>query len=114
MISPGEIFFATVNGGSRPVIVVSRESFNRGGFVSVVPCTTKHLQRRRSRPNCVALMAGQFGLAQDCVAQCELIAAIDKNSLDVGNGPLGTVDDTTFRSIIKAIGHVLDSDCEPT
>src|ERR1700674_3940248 len=111
MINQGEIFFTAVNGGSRPAIVVSKESFNRGRFVSVVPCTSKHLQRRSTLPNCVPFSAGQFGLPQDCVAQCELIASIDKDNLDTSSGALGTLDDATLRSVIKAIGHVLDSGC---
>jgi mRNA-degrading endonuclease toxin of MazEF toxin-antitoxin module len=113
MINQGELYFATVNGGRRPIIVLSKESFNRGRFVSVVPCTSRHFQRRRTLPNCVPFAAGQFGLPQDCVAQCELIASIELGSLDASKGPFGMLAAPTIRSVIKAIGHVLDSDCEP-
>src|SRR5438874_1822451 len=40
MINQGDIYFAAVDGGRRPVIVVSKESFNRGRYLSVVPCTS--------------------------------------------------------------------------
>jgi mRNA-degrading endonuclease toxin of MazEF toxin-antitoxin module len=114
MINPGEIYFATLNGaGRRPVIVVSKESFNRGRFVVVVPCTSRSFLKRKTLPNCVPILAGQFGLPQDCVAQCELIASIEVDSLDAHPGPIGTLDDPTWRSLIQAIGHVLDFACEP-
>jgi mRNA-degrading endonuclease toxin of MazEF toxin-antitoxin module len=114
MINPGEIFYATVDGaGTRPVIVVSQEPFNRGRFVCVVPCTSKKFLQRRNFPNCVPFNAGQFGFHLDSVAQCELVAAVEINNLDLSSGPIGTLDDVALRSVIKAIGHVLDSDCEP-
>src|SRR5262249_40685465 len=110
----GEVYFATLNGaGRRPVIVVSRESFNRGRFIVVVPCTSRNFLKRKNLPNCVPLRAGQFGLPQDCVAKCELIASMEIDSLDSHSGPIGTLDDATLRSLIQAVGHVLDSDCEP-
>jgi mRNA-degrading endonuclease toxin of MazEF toxin-antitoxin module len=38
MIRQGEFYFADVAGsGRRPVIVVSRDALNRGGYVVVVP-----------------------------------------------------------------------------
>jgi len=114
MISPGEIYFAAVDEtGTRPVIVVSQESFNRGRFVCIVPCTSKKFQQRQNLPNCVPFLAGQFGFFVDSVAQCELIAAVEISDLDLAGGPVGVLDDITLRSVIKAIGHVLDSDCEP-
>ena len=38
---------------------------------------------------------------------------IDKSQLDVATGPVGMLDDISLRDVIKAIGHVLESDCEP-
>ena len=31
----------------------------------------------------------------------------------MADGPLGTLDDLALRDVIKAIGFVLESDCEP-
>jgi mRNA-degrading endonuclease toxin of MazEF toxin-antitoxin module len=46
--------------------------------------------------------------------QCENILSIDKARLDLDRGLLGRLDDSTIREVVKAIGHVLDSECEPT
>jgi mRNA-degrading endonuclease toxin of MazEF toxin-antitoxin module len=114
MISQGEIYTAVLSrGGQRPVIVVSDDQFNKGRTATVVPCTSQKYLIRKNLPNCVPFTAGQFGLTQDCVAQCEAIATIDQSRLDVAAGPIGTLDDVAFREIIKAIAHVLDADCEP-
>jgi hypothetical protein len=64
-------------------------------------------------PNCVPFRAGEFGLTRACVAQCENMLALQIAQLDLTTGPLGTLDAVALRSVIKAIGHVIDSDCEP-
>jgi hypothetical protein len=35
------------------------------------------------------------------------------SQLDLADGSLGMVDEMAFRDVIKAIGYVMDSDCEP-
>jgi hypothetical protein len=47
------------------------------------------------------------------LAQCENILSIDLAQLDLTSGPLGTLDELSLRDVIKAIGHVIESDCEP-
>ncbi|WP_197447005.1 hypothetical protein [Tautonia plasticadhaerens] len=47
------------------------------------------------------------------MAQCENLPSIDTDQLDLTTGPIGVLDEVTLRDIIKAIGHVLESDCEP-
>jgi mRNA-degrading endonuclease toxin of MazEF toxin-antitoxin module len=64
-------------------------------------------------PNCVLFQVGQLGFATDCVAQCENILSIEKSGIDLMSGPIGVLDASKFREIIKAIGYVMDSDCEP-
>jgi mRNA-degrading endonuclease toxin of MazEF toxin-antitoxin module len=109
-MAPGEIYLADfLDVGVHPVIVVSRDDLNRGGQAVVVVCTSA---RYRTLPNCVAFQAGQFGLTKDCVAQCEQLLTIDKSEVQI-TGPVGKLDDLSFRDVIKAIGHVMDSDCEP-
>ena len=49
----------------------------------------------------------------DCVAQCENILQIPKTQLETKTGPIGVLDDATFRDLIRAIGFVIGSDCEP-
>jgi mRNA-degrading endonuclease toxin of MazEF toxin-antitoxin module len=112
---PGEIYLADFpEAGKRPVIVVSREPLNRGRYVVVVPCTSSRFAVRRNLPSCVPFLAGQFGMTLDCVAQCENLFSIDKVQVDLENGPMGSLDESMMRDLIKAVGFVLASDCEPT
>ncbi len=59
--------------------------------------------------------AGHFGFTADCLAQCENILSIDKQQLDrAGAGRIGVLDEVAWREVVKAIGYVVGSDCEPT
>jgi mRNA-degrading endonuclease toxin of MazEF toxin-antitoxin module len=114
MILPGEIYLADFDqAGRHPVIVASREELNRGSYVLVVMCTSAHFAVRMNLPNCVPFRVGEFGFTKDCVAQCENMLALQIAQLDLAAGPLGTLDAVALRSVIKAIGHVIDSDCKP-
>jgi mRNA-degrading endonuclease toxin of MazEF toxin-antitoxin module len=114
VIRPGEVYVADFDqAGPHPVIVVSREDLNRGRYVVAVVCTSARLAVRRTLPNCVPFRAGQFGLTVDCVAQCDNILSVEKARLDLANGPLGMLDEMALRDVIRAIGHVIESDCEP-
>ena len=114
MIEPGEIYRADFEeAGPHPVIVVSREDLNRGRYAMVVVCTSARFALRSKLPNCVAFQAGQFGFSADCVAQCENMLSIDKTQLDLEAGPIGVLDRRALRKVVKAIGYVSGSDCEP-
>lgn len=115
MIKPGAVYIADFDqAGPHPVIVISREELNRGRYALVVVCTSARFATRSILPNCVPFRAGQFGLSADCVAQCENILSIEKAQLDLVSGPIGVLDESAMRDVVKAIGHVLDSDCEPS
>ena len=114
MIEPGEIYIADfAEAGPHPVIVVSREELNRGHYALVVVCTSARFATRSKLPNCIPFRAGQFGFTADCVAQCENVLSIDKVQLDLNAGPIGVLDAGSLRDVIKAIGYVIESDCEP-
>ena len=114
MIEPGEIYIADfAEAGPHPVIVVSREELNRGHYALVVVCTSARFATRSKLPNCISFRAGQFGFTADCVAQCENVLSIDKMQLDLDAGPVGVLDEVALRDVIKAIGYVIESDCEP-
>lgn len=114
MILAGQVYWADLSdAGRRPVLVVSRESLNRGRYVTVIAFTTGRLVQRRTLANCVPFAAGQFGLTADCVAQCETITNLPISHLDLQTGPIGHMDAVSLRSVIKAIGFVIESDCEP-
>ena len=114
MIRPGEIYMADFGpAGPHPVIVTSREALNRGRYALVVPCTSSRFPVRSTLANCVAFRAGEFGFTVDCVAQCENMLSIDQAQLDMAGGPRGVLDGAAFRKIVRAIGYVIESNCEP-
>lgn len=109
---PGEIYMADLGEATRhPIIVVSREELNRGDRVVAILCTSQKLAIRSNLPHCVPFQAGQFGFGKDCVAQCENIFLVAKDDLD--QNPIGILSPAALRDVVKAIGHVIDSDCEP-
>lgn len=114
MIQPGEIYMADIPAGQRhPIVVVSREVLNRGKYVIAALITSQRFAIRSKLATCVPLNQGQAGLSQNSVVQGESTGPIRIARLDISNGPVGKLDDVTFREVIKAIGYVLDSDCEP-
>lgn len=113
-MEPGEIYIADFpEAGPHPVIVISRASLNRGHYALVVFCTSSRYEVRRRLPSCVPFQAGQYGFTVDCVAQCENLLSIDKRQLDTSAGPIGVLDEMALREVVKAIGYVIESDCEP-
>lgn len=114
MIRPGEIYIADFEeAGPHPIIVVSRENLNRGRYVVAVVCTSARFSVRSALPSCVPFRAGHFGFTADCVAQCENLLSIELSQIDLTIGPRGVLDEMSLRDVIKAIGYVIESDCEP-
>ena len=110
----GEIWYGYTSSGERKrVIVVSREELNRGDYATIVPITAKKFAIRKSLPNCVPLPAGRFGLTEDSVAQAENITIVERADLDCEAGPIAELDGVAHRALVKAIGNVIGSDCEP-
>src|SRR5262245_57657998 len=108
---PGEVYMADFpEAGPHPVVVVSREALNRGRYVLTVVCTSARFAVRSTLPSCVPFRAGEFGFTADCVAQCENVLSIETIQLDLA---IGTLDAVALRSVVKAIGYVIESDCEP-
>jgi len=111
---PGEIYWAHIPGEDpHRVIIVSAERFNRGDYVTVVPVTSRHFERRRRLPNCVPFRTGEFGMREDCVAQCENIFTLQVSDLDLESGVLDRLDGEKLREVIRAIGFVMEAECEP-
>jgi len=110
---PGEVYWAFFD-KPRPVVVVSREELNRGDYVVVLPLTTAQLALRRSLPSCVAIQGRVYGL-KDCVAQAEMITVLFRSDLiDPAEGPIATLADETMREIVRAVGFVMQAECEPS
>jgi len=112
-MKPGEIYWVDLATGRRPSIVVSRGSLNQGNHVVMVLCTTRRFAIRSKLPNCVPFRACEFVMPSDRVAQCEAIYALEKGVIDIASGMIGRLDTARLRDVIKAVGDVIDSDCEP-
>jgi mRNA-degrading endonuclease toxin of MazEF toxin-antitoxin module len=113
-MNPGEIYLAEIpEAGAHRIVIVSREDLNRGRKVLAALITSSKFAVRSTLPNCVVLKAGEFGMTKDCVVQCETLAPIPKDVIDEDSGPVGILTEEVLRDIIKAIGYVIDSDCEP-
>ena len=110
--SPGEIYNVDLApSGEHRFVILSREELNRGNQIIAAMITSANYAFRSKLPNCVPLQAGQFGMTQDCVIQCENIVALGTNEL---RGELiDEPDAATMREVIKALGHVFDAECEP-
>lgn len=78
----------------------------------MVPCTSSRFSVRSQLANCVPFRAGEFGFTVDCVAQCENMLSIDQAQLDLDAGPRGVLDNDALRRVVKAIGYVIESDCQ--
>jgi mRNA-degrading endonuclease toxin of MazEF toxin-antitoxin module len=111
MIRPGGIYLADFEEmGPHPVVVISREELNRGNWVAAVLITSQRFEDRSKQPHCVPFRAGEFGLSRDCVAQAESLFSIRRHEL---GEHLGTLDDERWRDLVKAVGNMMGSDCEP-
>jgi mRNA-degrading endonuclease toxin of MazEF toxin-antitoxin module len=111
MIRPGKIYLADFEEMEpHPVVVVSREELNRGNWVAAVLITSKRFEDRSKQLHCVPFRAGVFGLTMDCVAQTESLFSIRRDELD---RHLGTLDAQRCCDLVKAVGNMIGSECEP-
>ena len=93
------------------MVVISREELNRGNRVAAVLITSKRFDERSKQPHCVSFRAGEFGLSKDCVAQSESLFSIRRQEL---GDHFGTLDQERWRGLVKALGNMMGSDCEPS
>jgi len=83
--------------GTRPVIVVSHDAFNRiptWRSIIVIPVSTSAKQAARG-PTAVSLEKGAGGLARDSVAVCHQVTTLDREKL---TKKLGTL---TYRELTQ-------------
>ncbi|QUS60721.1 type II toxin-antitoxin system PemK/MazF family toxin [Synechocystis sp. PCC 7339] len=68
-------------GGTRPVIIVSRDAINTNSpVVLAVPCTT-HRPPRKVYPTQVLIRAGEAGLTNDSIAMADQVRVLSKQRL---------------------------------
>lgn len=114
-MAPGEIYWSWTPDDTRHrMIVVSRESLNRGTYCIVVPITSSDFETRRHLANCVPFRVGEYSsITQNCVAVAEQITFIEIEDIDLENGPIDLLAPAKFRELVRAIGYVMESECEP-
>jgi mRNA interferase MazF len=84
----GEVYQANLDpvtgseqGGTRPVLIVSRDALNANApIVIVVPLTSRE-NKKRLYPTHVEFIADEGSLSKNSVALCEQVRAISKNRL---------------------------------
>jgi mRNA interferase MazF len=93
----GEVYQANLDpvtgserGGTRPVLIVSRDALNANApIVIVVPLTSRE-NKKRLYPTHIELAAGEGSLSKNSVALCEQVRAISKNRLTKRIGQLSS------------------------
>ena len=108
-IKRGNIFYAdlgteyhgSMQGGIRPVVVISNNKANRYSTVlTVVPLSSK-ISKKQDLPVHVFVPAGKSrGLLQDSLALCEQVTALDSRQIIEY---IGTVDAETLLRITEAV-----------
>ena len=94
-------------GGTRPVIIVSRNAINNSSpLVIAVPCTTYQTERR-IYPSQVLIKAPNGGLSQDSIALGEQLRALSKTRLLRLRGIL---DRDSLTELNKALAIALELD----
>lgn len=108
----GELFMANLEpsegseqGGTRPVVVVSRDALNRFSPVVVICSITDANNKKKIYPSHVKVPAGAGGLRLDSIVICEQVRAISKTRL---KEPLGKFDKSVMTSIEAALKITLD------
>ena len=108
----GEIYDARLEpvegseqGGTRPVIIVSRDVINAySPVVLAVPCTT-HQSHKRVYPTQVLIKASDGGLTSDSIAMADQVRVLSKNRL---LNLRGTLRNETITQLNQALLVALD------
>lgn len=108
-IKRGDIFYAdfgaryqgSIQGGVRPVVVVSNNKANRfSTVITVVPLSSK-VSKKQELPVHVLVTAKKGrGLVQDSLALCEQVTALDTRQI---KEYVGIIDTETLEKITKAV-----------
>lgn len=92
-------------GGTRPVVVVSRDALNKFSPVVVIASITDAANKKKLYPSHVKVPSGMGGLSMDSIVICEQIRAISKTRLQK---QIGKFDKATMTSVEAALKITLD------
>lgn len=108
----GEIYLARLEpvegleqGGTRPIIIVSRDAINLySPVVLAVPCTT-YKQKKRVFPTQVLIKASHNGLRRESIAMADQVRVLAKSRLLNLVGNLSII---SLKELNKALAIALD------
>lgn len=108
----GDVFMANLEpiegseqGGTRPVVVVSRDALNKFSPVVVVAPLTNAANKSKIYPSHVRVAAGTGGLRLESIVVCEQVRAISKSRL---RSSVGRFDRPVMVKIEEALKITLD------
>jgi len=108
----GDVFMAGLEpvegseqGGTRPVVVISRNALNEFSTIVVVAPITDAANKKKIYPSHVPVPIGVGGLTMDSIVVCEQVRAINKTRL---KRSLGKFDRTIMTRIEAALKITLD------
>ena len=108
----GDVFKANLEphegseqGGTRPVVIVSRDALNAASPLVVVCSITDAANKKKVYPSHVRVSAGNGGLTLDSIVICEQIRAISKTRL---RQVMGKFDRAVMTNIEAALKITLD------
>jgi mRNA-degrading endonuclease toxin of MazEF toxin-antitoxin module len=90
-------------GKSRPIVVVSNNTLNRGDSILAVPFYSRQLEKRKKQQWCAFYSTGEGGLDRDCVAKADELTLVDKLDIDLVAGKVGGFNDDQMKRLISAI-----------
>ena len=108
----GDVFMANLEpsegseqGGTRPVVVVSRDALNKFSPVVVICSITDAANKKKFYPSHVKVNSGVGGLTKDSIVVCEQVRAISKDRL---KSHLGKFDKPVMTNVEAALKITLD------
>jgi mRNA interferase MazF len=104
VIRRGAIYWAGVDGGRRPVLVVQAQPYNDSRLPTVLAAVLTSNTKVASMPGNVFLPAVASGLTDDAVVNVAVLVTLDKAGLD---GPIGDVPAAEMSAVDRGLRHVL-------
>lgn len=108
----GEVYQANLDptvgseqGGTRPVLIVSRDALNANAPIVIVVPLTRRDNKTRLYPSHVELRAGEGGLSKDSVLLCEQIRVVSKERI---TKRIGRISSQAMVRVERTLGITLD------
>lgn len=92
-------------GGTRPVLIVSRNALNANAPIVIVVPLTRREHKVRLYPTHVELRTGEGGLSKDSVALCEQIRVISQERI---TKRIGQISAPAMAKVEATLGITLD------